>query len=176
MLSLTLSIPTLAILDLDALNDEGTIRRIFEAQGGTWSEVQPLWNRLNMAVRDGVPPASIDETKMAISSLLASWVNGAPPQSDIVEVLKRTKPWGKVKEMGLAAVPSGDAQTTANELLAALARQSIFPIPVGTLEKFVPTVGNHGIKWLNEVFERHSVHSEELKTARDFMSKVLAEY
>lgn len=168
-----LSIPVLAILDLDVLNDEQTIKRIYEAQGGTWSEVRALWNRVDAAVRDGVPPSSVEDTRQEISNLLQNWTDGSPPQSDIIEALKRTKPWGKVKEMGLRAIPSGDAQVSAEELLRVLAQRSIFIIPVGTLEKFVPTVGNHGIRWLNEVFERHSVNSEELRAARQFMSGVL---
>lgn len=168
-----LSIPVLAVLDLDVLNDEQAIRRIYEAQGGTWSEVQALWKRVDIAVREGVPPANLEDTKKEIEKLLENWTDGNPPQSDIIEALKRTRPWGKVKELGLVAIPPGDAQRNADELLKVLAQRSIFPIPVGTLEKFVPTVGNHGIKWLNEVFERHSVDSAELKTAREFMTRVL---
>ncbi len=168
-----LSIPVLAILDIDVLNDEQAIKRIYEAQGGTWSEVQALWRRVDAAVRDGIPPASLEETKQTIIDLLKNWKDGNPPQSEIIDAIKKTKPWGKVKEIGIAAIPTGDAQISAEELFKVLAQRSIFPIPVGTLEKFVPTVGNHGIKWLNEVFERHSIDSSELRTAREFMAKVL---
>lgn len=169
-----LSIPVLAVLDLDVLNDEETVRRIYEAQGGDWSEVQSLWRRVDSAVRSGVPPATVEDTKSRIGSLLSNWTEGGAPQSEIIDALKRTKSWGKVKEMGLAAIPPGDAQKDVNDLLQLLAQKSIFPVPVGTLENFVRTVGNHGIKWLNEVLATRSLDSDELRPAREFMAQVLA--
>lgn len=169
-----LSIPVLAILDLDVLNTESTIKAIYEAQGGKWTDIRPLWNRVDKAVRAGVAPASVAETKLAIEKLLAAWEEGAPPQSEIVDSLKRTRPWGKVKDGGVDAVPSGDAQNDLRSLLDELAKKAIFPLPVGELENFVRTVGNHGIKWLNEVFSKYSLDSSELRLAREFMKKVLA--
>jgi len=168
-----LSIPVRAILDLDVLNDEETIKKIYEAQDGTWSDVSQLWRRLDQAIRDGVAVESVEASKTRLRELLDDWHEGSPPTSDIVEVLKQKKPWGKVKAGGLAAVPPGDARRYADELLEALAAKHIYPIPVGTLENFVRSVGNHGIKWLNEVLSTYTLSSAKLREAREFVSTVL---
>lgn len=168
-----LDIPVLCILDLDVLNDEDMIRRIYEAQGGVWSDVSTLWRRVDAAVRKGVPVSDRDQTKGRIVSILDKWISGAPPSSDIVECLKQTKPWAAVKAQGIGAVPAGDASKALDELLANLAARSIFAVPVGTLENFVKSVGNHGIKWLNGVFAEYELNSDKLAEARSFVRSAL---
>ncbi len=168
-----LSIPVLAILDFDALNNEKTISSIYESQGGDWSQIRPLWARVDKAIRNGVAPPTVEEAKAAIHSRLDAWTGGSPPIGEISDFMRSTKPWAKVKRMGISAVPSGDAQRAVQELMDELAEKSIFPIPVGELECFVKTIGNKGIKWLNEVFRTYPLDSDELRDARQFMKRVL---
>lgn len=70
-------------------------------------------------------------------------------------------------------LPVGEAQQTADLLLSKLAEHQIFPVPVGTLEKFVPTVGNHGNKWLSGVLERYGLGDDKLADARRFIKSAL---
>lgn len=82
-----LSVPVVAILDLDVLNDEQTIKKIYEAQGGEWKSVSDLWKRLDAAVRKGVKPNTIDTIKAKLNSLIDTWTDGPPPMSSVAELL-----------------------------------------------------------------------------------------
>ena len=169
-----LSIPVIAILDLDALNNESCIANIYKAQGGDWNDIKALWRRVDLAIREGVVPPTMEEAKVAIKTLLEDWKDGNPPIGPINETLKSTKPWSKVKAMGVKAVPSGDAHRDFGELLEALARFRIFPIPEGEIEGFVREEGGHGTKWLNSVFEKYDLESDQLRGAREFLQSVFA--
>nr|WP_082049322.1 AAA family ATPase [Sphingomonas melonis] len=117
-----LGVPVTAILDLDVLNDEGNIKRIYEAQGGNWADISHHWRRLDAAVRKGIQPDSLDSTKSKIADILNNWNSGQAPTSQISEILNLRKPWGFIKENGISAFPAGDAYNTAKLLLDELAR------------------------------------------------------
>jgi len=168
-----LSVPVLAILDLDVLNDEANIKAIYEAQGGSWDEISQLWKRLDAAIRKGVAIDDVPGIKKKISGELDAWTDGPAPVSKIMDILNLRKPWGKIKEGGVNSFPVGDAQKASGQLINKLAEYNVFPVPVGTLEKFVRPVGNHGNKWLNAVFEAYDLSDPELRDAREFMERVL---
>lgn len=169
-----LGVPVIAILDLDALNDERTIKAIYEAQGGNWNNISEIWKRLDTVVRNGMKVLTTDDIKAKIDVLLDGWCDGPAPLSQIIETLNQRKPWGVIKDFGLNALPSGDAQNIASSLIEALSKQSVFLVPVGTMERFVPTVGNHGNKWLSAVFEQYDLTEPALGDARKFISAALS--
>jgi hypothetical protein len=49
----------------------------------------------------------------------------------------------------------------------------LFVLEVGEMERFVPQVGGHGPRWVNEVHERE-LHADEFMTApREFVRSVV---
>lgn len=169
-----LSIPTKAILDFDVLNDEQTIKAIFEAQGGDWAQIAYLWRRIDAQIKADVRGLTISEVKEEVSALLSGWTEGMPPRSKVDEAFKATKPWGRLKRLGLNGLPAGQIQKDAEELLSLLHSFQVYPIEVGTLEDFVKTVPGHGLSWLNEVFRSFSLNDVKLEQARKFIKLVFA--
>jgi hypothetical protein len=48
----------------------------------------------------------------------------------------------------------------------------VFVLDVGELERFCPSIGNHGAKWVNAVLQRDLANDPELNEARDFVAQV----
>ena len=59
-------------------------------------------------------------------------------------------------------------------LLAKLRAAGLFVVDVGELERFVPSVGNKGPKWVNAVLERSLATDPELADARKFVQELFA--
>ena len=49
-----IGVPVKAIFDIDFLSGRTLVKDTVEAFGGEWSQIEPLWNRVDSAVRDGV--------------------------------------------------------------------------------------------------------------------------
>ena len=59
-------------------------------------------------------------------------------------------------------------------LFSALETMGIFVVPVGELEGFCRTVGNHGPGWVAEVLKKNLIADQELEEARNFVAKIIA--
>jgi hypothetical protein len=69
------------------------------------------------------------------------------------ELARAEDPWQRVKDSGVAGIPSGDATQAWRRLDAALCGLGVFVVPVGILERWNPDVGGHGPSWTVEVLE-----------------------
>ena len=106
-----IGVPVKAVFDIDVLSEKGLIKDAVAAFGGEWEEVRPYWSRVDSAVRNGIRPKTIQETKTAIVALLEGTEEDDLPRGQILEIMKQNKSWRIVKQFGVSAIPDGDSPT-----------------------------------------------------------------
>lgn len=167
-----IGVPVKAVFDIDFLSEQDLVKRTIEAFGGTWSDFEEIWRRVDSAVRDGIKPKSKDEIKRDILSLLSSCQSDELPKGDITSLMKQDKPWSMVKRFGSVAIPKGDAQSYYNDLTSSLESIGIFVVPVGEAENFCPHLGLHGPKFVMKLLSEVPMGDEKLASLRNFVQKV----
>ena len=75
--------------------------------------------------------------------------------------------WGQAKTQGLAAVPAGDPNKAAVELLGSLQEQGVFVVPVGQLEGYDRTITGKSSMWVNAMLDKRG--HETCPEARDLI-------
>ena len=70
-----------------------------------------------------------------------------------------------------AAIPAGDAARAYRRIDQLLRAHGIYIVPVGELERFIPTVGGHGPEWTNRVLDAYpDLNSEVYANIKQFIS------
>ena len=165
------------IADMDVLQEEGELKKIFEALGGDWSMVQGRVRSVRTAIETHKPWLNAEEVSKGIRKVLEG-VNqtGEFPRSaqkNINTFFRKASSWDVVKDAGEAAIPSGQATTEYGELREAFQHKGLWIVPVGELEGFCKNVGGHGPRWVQEVIGEYDLaNCDELKIARQFVGKV----
>lgn len=172
-----ISIPVAVVADFDILNDKGVLSKTVEALGGDFSEMETNWKRLEGALNSDAKPVSKIAMKEAIDKAIDE-VSGdtldKKGAARIRSVIKVDTGWDKVKRGGVSAVPGGEAHTACLELIGQLREVGLLVVPVGELERFVPTIGGHGPNWVTEV-HRAGLHADPSNSvARDFVNQIVA--
>ncbi|MDX0597177.1 AAA family ATPase [Sinorhizobium medicae] len=165
-------VPVKAVFDIDFLSERRLVQETVEAFGGDWSSVEPLWRRVDAAVRNGVKPKSNKEIKNEISSILQASKESDLPRGAITEALKQGSPWSQVKKMGVAAIPNGQAQLDYEALRKQLEAIGIYLIAVGEIEHFCKEIGLHGPKFVTKLLSQVPIGSRRLSELRKFVKAV----
>lgn len=171
-----LDVPVAAVLDFDVLNNEKTIRSIFEAAGGDWTAVAPQYQLVKKSVDGKKPDLTVEEIRDQILTLLANTTDQsalADLKGRVSAVLRRGTAWSAAKGIGSASVPSGDPTNALRILLERLSASGIFVVEVGELECFCKSIGNHGPKWINKVLELDLKDDPDLENARNFVRRIV---
>ena len=98
------------IADIDVLQEEAELKKIFEALGGEWSCVQGKVNSVKRAIETNKPWLNAGEISKGIQTVLDG-INetGEFPRSakqEITAFFRKASPWDVVKDTGSAAIPS----------------------------------------------------------------------
>ena len=170
-----LDVPMSVIPDFDVLNDEKPLSDIVEAYGKKWADYAREWKIIKSNVDGFKPELKTDDVKREIENLLKTVTEGIFPKpavESIQAVLRRSSPWAHLKHAGKAGLPAGEAARAFADLNENLRKIGIFIVPVGELESFDKTTGNHGPKWVNSVLEKNLATDGELKDARAFIDEL----
>ncbi len=170
-----LGVPTRAVVDLDVLQDGAYLEKLVGAAGGEWSELRGNWQAVQKAAEQAplVSRVPVEELQKALSANKERYVS-ADTMRRVRDLLPGDSPWAAVKKAGLRAFPAGQTQANVRSLIDGLRRLGIFVVEVGELEGFVPTVGNHGPRWLAEVMTRDLGSDPELHEAREFAKALIS--
>jgi predicted ATPase len=163
------------IADFDVLRDEGTLSGIVNSLGGDWGQVKTAWQNVTASIRTQSPPLALNQVREQISVALDGEKNSSVSERTIEKIkgtLKATSPWHGVKLAGVSAFPSGQQRIQLNEFLGHLKGWGLFPVDCGEIERFVPTVGDHGPKWVSQVLTKNLSNDPELEMARKFIAEV----
>ncbi|EPO2956941.1 ATP-dependent nuclease [Vibrio cholerae] len=167
-----IGVPIKAVFDIDFLSERDLVKNSVAAFGGSWTDVEVLWERVDSAVRGGIKPKSVEDIKSEIIQTLQNADKEKLPKSDIVALMKQGSAWNEVKKFGEIAIPNGQAQTDYNALKAALENLGIFVIPVGEVENFCKEIGSHGPKFVTRLLTDISLSDPRLVSLRDFVEYV----
>ena len=157
-----IGVPVKAVFDIDVLSEKGLIKDAVAAFGGEWEEVRPYWSRVDSAVRNGIRPKTIQETKTAIVALLEGTEEDDLPRGQILEIMKQNKSWRIVKQFGVSAIPDGDSQRDYEILKNKLEEIGIYLVPVGEIENFCREIGSHGPKFVTKLLSEKSFGDAKL--------------
>lgn len=167
-----IGVPVKAVFDIDFLAERSLVESTVHAFGGQWNEVEPLWKRVDIAVRSGNTAKTVPQIKQDIVELLEKSGDADLPKGDIIEALKQGKSWAVVKRYGTRAIPNGNAQCDYILLRDKLEAIGVFLIPVGEIESFCPDIGSHGPKWVTKLLSDVPLGDERLFQLRTFVEKV----
>jgi hypothetical protein len=86
--------------------------------------------------------------------------------------LKATSSWQQIKLSGVSAIKSGQPSSQLTEMLDYLEDHGFFVVKCGEIERFVPTIGLHGPKWVAQALAGDISTDPEFEAARKFVSEV----
>lgn len=167
-----IGVPIKAVFDIDFLSERPLVESAVCAFGGRWDEVEPLWARVDTAVRNGIKAKTAVQIKQEIIGLLEKAVDDSLPKGDVIEAMKQGKPWAEVKKYGTRGIPKGDAQADYNALRDKLEEIGIYLVPVGEMENFCSEIGSHGPKFVTKLLASVQLSDDRLNELRTFVERV----
>ena len=171
-----LDVPVTVVADVDLLKEEATLRGVVESLGGDWSKIQVPARVVRTEVEQQKPSLSVAEVREHIGVILKD--NRAEEslralRGRVKDVFRKASPWDAIKRAGVSALPSGQATQRFAELQDQCNKIGLWIVPVGELEGFCKSVGNHGPGWLQCVLkERDLGEDPELEGAREFVRRI----
>lgn len=167
-----IGVPIKVVFDIDFLSEKNVVRDTVQVFGGNWEEIEPLWTRVDAAVRSGVKPKSFEEIKDELISLIENCNGERLPRGEITEAMKQTSSWNLLKKFGKDAIPNGEAQSQYENLKCRLEDIGIYLVPVGEIENFCRDLGSHGPKFVNKLLTEVPFDDFRLESLRQFVSLV----
>ena len=167
-----MNVPLTVIADFDLLNNENPLRELYENMGGEWTDIQKDFKIIKSDVDAKKPELDTTDFKKEIQKILDQISGPTVTGQDfknLENTTKKASAWANAKKMGRNMLSPGDSVQAFDRVQARLKQVGIAIIPIGEIEAFDKSVGNHGTKWVNEVLEKDIYHSPDLSTARDFV-------
>jgi len=172
----SLNVKTIAITDIDILNNKMTFKEVAESLNIDWNLIESKWHVIYNYIKDQRAQLNTEEVKKSIGSILEKVTEVQLPidtTDEIKKVIKMSTAWSKVKQTGKKFL-EGEAYNAFNELYAMCKEKGLFIVPVGELECFYKPNSNHGVKWVNNVLETVDLKNDrELDDARKFVKEIL---
>lgn len=159
-----LEVPCALVADLDVLREEHLVRQIVEALGGEWEPLRAKWNTVSGAVTALAQNPLKTFVEERLAEVLAASSGPSLTRDEaarIRDAVKVEDGWTQLKRAGTGGVPQGAPSAACEELLSELAAVGLFVVPVGELERWVPTLGGHGPAWVSEALEAGRQADEE---------------
>jgi len=161
--------------DLDVLRDEGALKKLVEAVGGSWTtELQANYSKATHEFRTQSNPRLNKDVLHAVRGILdeePGAIYDGVTRKRVSANLAVPSPWKALKQQGKAAMKADRA--AANALLDELDRQGVVAVRVGELERFAPDLNvSKGERWLPGALADEAHKSPE---ARGHMRRLLGE-
>lgn len=162
------SIPTIAIADIDLLNDEGKLRTLVQAMDGDWSSMASSYRIATEAFRQPRQDVTNAQVLNVIKNLLTpiSTEKYDYKTKEALRVAMRINPspWEELKKYGMDAF-RGQTRQEAAKVADQLRRLGIVLVEKGTLESLGPSVtSKKGPGWINEALEKEAYRDEPAQT------------
>lgn len=168
------SVPLIAIPDLDLLNDEAKVKRLVGAFGADWDHRSAEYRIATHAFRKPRVAVSCEQVLFQIKLILEESLN-EPYTRQIAERVKTAmrvepSPWQQLKDFGDRAF-KGEAAIAAKSLLDWLDEIGLVLVRAGELERLAPlTAAKKGAEWLDAAI-RDGAHEQAL--AQEHIKRVI---
>jgi predicted ATPase len=170
----SLGVRTKVVADFDVLREQHPLEGIVLALGGDWNDIQGDWSRVKKAVEQKNLRLNALQVKGRVNKVLDK-EGGALTDATIDEIkkiLRTSTQWEQAKLAGVDAVYSGQPRATLNLLLERLRRMGLHVVECGEIERFAPSMGGHGPKWVSEVLKKDLMSDPEMEDARRFIQSI----
>nr|WP_255428805.1 AAA family ATPase [Pseudarthrobacter sp. GA104] len=143
-------VPVVASPDLDIVNDEQTIQKLFALFQGNWSDIQSTYAAATAEFRTPRVIRKNEEVLRLVQVVLGQNLGDdytGNTKRDITNVLRVDSEWQRLKDFGVSGFRAQRGK--ADEFLSKLAERGIVPVHVGELERFAPEINlGKGDAWL----------------------------
>lgn len=162
------SVPVIAVPDIDLLDDRTKVRTLVEAMGGNWSSSESNY-------RIATAPFQKPRRQFKNAQILGTIRKVLEPTPEAVydrdteEAIKAAmrsdpSPWEDLKKFGVSAF-RGQAHQAAVDLIQNLQELGIVVVQDGELENLAPTVTSRkGKRWLSEALETEAYRGQRAQT------------
>lgn len=154
----SLNVNVKVVPDIDVLDESNTIKGIYEAMGGHWSDIRDNYGKFRSPFNVAGSSLKRSAFKEFINDYLdvSTEVNLSKEEINrIKEELKTSTKWDILKTSGESSIPAGEAKVAYNSMNLKLKNKEIYIVPVGELERFITEVNLHGPAWVNNVLEQY---------------------
>ena len=172
-----LDVPVDVIADIDILRNQADLRKLIETLGGDWHEAKTLSKAINSAIAQS--PLNLDSpgVKNEIEEILKETPQGGEFPIDLRKRIEATFPkasrWERIKDAGQAALPPGDTTQRFQQIQQLCNKIGLWIVPVGQLEGFCKSVGDHGPRWVQHVIDQKNLANDpDLWQARAFVKQI----
>jgi energy-coupling factor transporter ATP-binding protein EcfA2 len=175
---ISLDVPVSVIADIDVLNEEQTIRKLFENLGGCWENIRVVWQTIKTSVEALSPAMNAAQLKQLIFNELENVgeVGKFPKEVErkIKNIFRTVSPWDIVKHAGRPALRGSATVSQFDHLVERCAETGLWIVPVGELEGFCRSIdARHGPNFVEKVLEERNLETDpELQDARTFVRRI----
>jgi len=152
----SLAVPAAVVVDFDVLREAKLLRKLVEILGGDWDNFDRGWRNVNSAIEQVGRAPLLTDVREEIEAGLAT-VDGELLTPDgaarVRKAVQLTDSWRMAKRGGLSVLPQGPVFEEGEDLLRKLRQGGIFVVPVGELERWVPSIPNKGPRWVGDALE-----------------------
>jgi hypothetical protein len=97
---------------------------------------------------------SRDDIRSIVEALGSNWSNEMDANYiTVAKVANQDALWDGLKHQGVNGLPAGVANASAGRLLGQLADAGVYVVPVGEMEDFEKSIGQHGAAWVSAMLE-----------------------
>lgn len=171
-----LAVPAAVVADLDLLRSPELPKALFQAMGGTWTNVERDYGIATAGRRSPGPQLTVKAVLDAVSAILEPIAATEPERrhdgttKEAIDDLLDSggDAWADAKRSGVHAF-SGDARTSLDAVVAEFDARGIILVQVGELERFAPQLAKNR-SWLPTAISQGSFASAE---AQALIARVL---
>lgn len=157
----SLDIDTKVIVDLDVLKSKETLFRIISNMGLEIVPFKQKYESLKNEVFKNGDTSTIPKSEIISIIELGEGENLELTQiRQIKQLFKRMNKWDGLKSMGINKMDDPKAKGILEDLIMNLNLNSIYLVPVGELENFVPSINGHGNEWVDKVLNQYPDFSD----------------
>lgn len=171
-----ISVPVVVVADFDILNDAALVERTVIALGGDFELLKADLAQVMASLNSDSKPlgkVALREAVLGCIENIEGETVGKRESEKLRSMIRVESGWDKVKRAGISAIPQGEAYESCQRLLQALKRIGLMVVPVGELERFVPSVGGHGPAWVTQVHQRGLHEDVANEPPRAFIREVV---
>ena len=160
-----------AIVDFDIFRDEADVRKLADACGIDWTDLESDLRTVASEVATRASAPTVGAFRSSLANLFARSGGSAITDGELETIRDLARPdsgWRDVKRHGLAALEA--STESARRLLNAFQQRGVFVVPVGALEGWYPNSGPKS-GWVVRALEA-KLHIARPQNLSEFLSEI----
>ncbi|SDY18687.1 ATP-dependent nuclease [Citreimonas salinaria] len=165
----------LSFCDIDVLNDKTVFCELFTAHGGDYADVRKQHDLILKRTSERKAEISAHYFWSELDRIKQEYKQAqnvsAPMQKEISNLIRRSSPWGRIKEDGYAAFVDAASVNAFKEIEQKCSSLGLFINPTGELESLCRSLPRNKSAWLTQVLEK-SIEDEDMIDAKRVVGQI----